>query len=41
MVVFKKVMRKFEVTDNLVNRDRTQDGTYLIHEDSAYVTDPL
>lgn len=34
-------MRKFEVTDNLVNRDRTKDGTYLIHEDSAFVTDPF
>ncbi len=39
VALFKKTMIKFEVVDNLVNRDRTKDGLNLIHEDSAYVTD--
>jgi hypothetical protein len=39
VVLFKRAMRKFELVDNLVNRDRSKDGLVLIHEDNAYVAE--
>ena len=35
-VMFKKGFKKFEVCENLINRNRTHDGFFLAHEDTFY-----
>ena len=35
-VMFKKGLKKFEICESLINRNRTHDGYFLAHEDSFY-----
>ena len=32
----KRFIKKFEICDSLINRNRTQDGISLIHDDTYY-----
>lgn len=35
-VVFKKGIKKVDIVQSIVNRNRSQDGAYLLDEDSVY-----
>ena len=35
-LLFKRTIKKLEVCESLINRTRTNDGQYLIHDDTAY-----
>lgn len=36
LLLFKRGLKKFEVCESLINRNRSQDGLYLVHEDTIY-----